>query len=280
MNKLIIILIGLVMIVGCERSLTPEEEEQKQALIEYLEVLDTSLPSSESEAEGWKDQYNDFYNNLKENYGYKYESEYAYLKDKGLGEIVEIVTTQTKQSYIEEWENLYLQADNSFVKQMRLESLAKFIFECGRGCKTSIITFEQAKEIVENGEYDKSLTFIDGEYVSFFNPNESYSTSTTSNEPYACKEVEGTYTSQGLSVSSCRYSSSKERISITVENNSGVDLRYLEVEIYGIDSNGKTVSSDYTNHSSTIRNGASQTLETYVDEAHSYEVEITKATPK
>ena len=65
-----------------------------------------------------------------------------------------------------------------------------------------------------------------------------------------------------------------------VENNSGYDLSYLEVEIYGIDSNGKTVSSDYTNHGSTIRNGASQTIEAYVDKATSYELEVSKATTK
>ena len=65
-----------------------------------------------------------------------------------------------------------------------------------------------------------------------------------------------------------------------MNNNSGYDLSYLEVEIYGIDSNGKTILSDYTNHGSTIRNGASQTLETYIDYATSYEVEISKATVK
>ena len=95
-----------------------------------------------------------------------------------------------------------------------------------------------------------------------------------------CKEVEGTYTSQGIKVTDCSYSSSKEKISITVENNSDFDLSYLQVEIYGIDSNGKTVSSDYTNHGSIIRKGASQTLEAYVDKYTSYEVEISKATTK
>ena len=95
-----------------------------------------------------------------------------------------------------------------------------------------------------------------------------------------CKEVDGGYTSQGLEVTSCKYSSSKDKISITVKNNSGVDLRYIRVEIYGIDSNGNTVSSDYTNHGSIIRDGASQILESYVDETYSYEVEITEATPK
>lgn len=95
-----------------------------------------------------------------------------------------------------------------------------------------------------------------------------------------CKEMEGAYTSQGLRIIGCSYSSSKDKISITVQNNSGADLRYIRVEIYGIDSNGQTISSDYTNHGSTIRNGASQTLETYVDYANSYEVKITEATPR
>lgn len=95
-----------------------------------------------------------------------------------------------------------------------------------------------------------------------------------------CKELEGAYTSQGVRIIDCSYSSSKDRISITVKNNSGSDLKYVEVEIYGINSNGQTISSDFTNHGSTIRNGAMQTLERYVDYANSYEVEITEARMK
>lgn len=123
------------------------------------------------------------------------------------------------------------------------------------------VTKEEApkiQEVLEAMEQDKVMTYAEG----------------------SCREIEGKYTSQGLSIIGCSYSSSKDKISITVKNNSGVDLRYLEVEIYGIDKNGNTILSDYTNHGSTIRNGASQTLETYVDYAHSYEVEITKATPR
>ncbi len=96
-----------------------------------------------------------------------------------------------------------------------------------------------------------------------------------------CREIETDYTYQGLNVKDCSYSSYKNgKISITVKNNSGVDLKYLEVEIYGLDSNGNTIFSDYTNHGSTIRNGATQTLEAYVDYASSYEVEISRAVVK
>lgn len=143
-------------------------------------------------------------------------------------------------------------------------------------------TFGQAIEKIEELQ-DRLLEEYDYKFESEF-INSAYSDYVTIiKEPVkegTCKEIEGAYTSQGLMVTSCGYSSSKDKISITIYNNSGVDLRYIRVEIYGMDSNGNTVSSDYTNHSSTIRDGASQTLETYVDKTHSYEVEITDVSVK
>lgn len=133
---------------------------------------------------------------------------------------------------------------------------------------------ELQEKLLKDYNYEYTSQFVGSSYSSVSNKKD------TLVEKGTCKEIDGKYTSQGLSIIDCSYSSSKDKISITVKNNSGVDLRYLEVEIYGIDKNGNTISSDYTNHGSTIRDGAIQILETYVDYAYSYEVEITKATPK
>lgn len=133
---------------------------------------------------------------------------------------------------------------------------------------------ELQEKLLKDYNYEYTSQFVGSSYSSVSNKKD------TLVEKGTCKEIDGKYTSQGLSIIDCSYSSSKDKISITVKNNSGVDLRYLEVEIYGIDKNGNTISSDYTNHGSTIRDGAIQILETYVDYANSYEVEITKATPK
>lgn len=145
------------------------------------------------------------------------------------------------------------------------------------------LNFDEAKEYCLQTETVTSKCTDSNFWTNRYNSNigsSSESVNSNIDNKNSCVEISGSYTSQGLSVSSCRYSSTDKKIYVTVNNNSGYDLSYLEVEIYGIDSNGKTILSDYTNHGSTIRNGASQTLETYIDYATSYEVEISKATVK
>lgn len=260
----------LTTLTACGNGDTPYvdctiETCSQEMLVERIEVASTTTDGYRDEGKDAEEAlirlYDVTYDDIKKNKNYQYSID-------SLEEEIEI-------------------SDNSDSYASNIEKYVNAIIKCEGQCDSEFITYNEVKDLSteeaiklvkkrkplnSSSPLDNILELLDG--MGTFDSSES------STEKGTCKEVEGTYTSQGLSVSSCRYSSSKERISITVENNSGVDLRYLEVEIYGIDSNGKTVSSDYTNHSSTIRNGASQTLETYVDEAHSYEVEITKATPK
>lgn len=164
------------------------------------------------------------------------------------------------------------------------------IIACKGQCETTLVSYDEIVGL----SFDDAVAFVKERQEEYF-PEEKRKAIALEEQRKAweelakkegkekketCREVEGAYTSQGLRVTSCSYSSSKDKISITIHNNSGVDLRYIRVEIYGIDSNGKTVSSDYTNHGSTIRDGASQTLEAYVDKTHSYEVEITDVSVK
>lgn len=170
---------------------------------------------------------------------------------------------------------------------------AQSVISCEGHCNSKYMTYDEATELADRakeiGGWDGDSVYrdwwenngnkvVNGGITTTDNSGISSSSKLYNNG--TCKEVESKYTPIGLKVTSCSYSSSKEKISITVENNSDFDLSYLQVEIYGIDSNGKTVSSDYTNHGSIIRKGASQTLEAYVDKYTSYEVEISKVTTK
>lgn len=57
------------------------------------------------------------------------------------------------------------------------------------------------------------------------------------------------------------YSSDYRDILITVENGSEKDIGYIKVNIYYEDEDGNIIKSEWTNDSSTIKPGASQTLE-------------------
>ena len=165
-----------------------------------------------------------------------------------------------------------------------IEKYVEAIAKCSQNCNSDFITYEEIKDLTTE---EATQFFLDKRQSQLADSAEDLQEEVKEEEPKkpttergSCKKIRNSYTSQGLGITGCSYSSSKDKISITVQNNSGEDLSYVRVEIYGIDTNGKTVLSDFTNHGSTIRNGASQTLETYVDYAHSYEVEITEAIPK
>lgn len=54
--------------------------------------------------------------------------------------------------------------------------------------------------------------------------------------------------------------SSYDTIGITIKNNSSKNISYVKVDLFIKDSSGNIINSDWTNDSSTIRPGATQTL--------------------
>ncbi len=196
---------------------------------------------------------------------------------EGLEEIEKV------QEFIESDEEL-IEDDNPFFD---VQGYIDHVVRCAGQCQSKFISYEEASSLV----FNDALTLVRKNSDSYnvgSSPIGNDETTVSNDETMdssslegTCKEVESIYTLKGLKVTSCSYTSSEKSISITVDNNSGYDLSYLRIEIYGIDSSGKTISSDYTNHGATIRNGASQTLQAYTEGcANSYQVEISEVSFK
>lgn len=162
------------------------------------------------------------------------------------------------------------------------------IIACKGQCKTTLVSYDEIVDL----SFDDAVTFVKERQAEYFAEKErkaieaeekrkawkEQAEKEAKEREGTCREVENTYTKQGLTISKCSYHQGK--IKITVNNSSGVDLRYLRVDIYGLNKFGSTEASYYTNHGATIKNWASQTLEAYVDYSHSFEVEITEAVAK
>ena len=56
-----------------------------------------------------------------------------------------------------------------------------------------------------------------------------------------------------------------KEISVSVKNDSDRDIRYIRVNLFEKDKNGKTIKSDYANDISVIKVGARQKIKTYFD---------------
>ena len=56
-----------------------------------------------------------------------------------------------------------------------------------------------------------------------------------------------------------------KEISISVKNDSDRDIRYIKVNLFEKDKNGKTIKSDWANDNSIIKVGARQKIKTYFD---------------
>ncbi len=268
--------------VDIQESIKEQDEDNKDGIIFENRYEDCTIETCSKEmlmeryyeVETTKDSY----------FGESVDIQQALVDLYGVG-IEDLEEIEKVQGFIESDEELISDNNQFFDVQGYIDNVVR----CEGQCQSKFIIYEEASSL----SFDESLALVRENSKSYNVGSSSINSDVTTDSSSStsslssldnngiCKEVETKYTSQGLKVTSCIYTSSKEPISITVENNSGVDLSYLEVEIYGIDSNGKTISSDYTNHGSTIRNGASQTLQAYLNSyANSYEVEISKAIPK
>ena len=263
MKRLIVLLVLILVLVGCESNnpyaKCTVETCSQEMLIERIEVANTTT-------DGYTGEGKDAEEALVKLYGVTYK---------------EVKELKNLQFAVDSLEDDALKEDCTKYCYY-IDKYVKAIAKCSQNCNSDFITYEEIKDLTTE---EATQFFLDKRQSQLVDSvgdvqeevKEEPKQPTT--EKGTCKEIRSSYTSQGLKITDCSYSYGGE-IRITVKNNSGVDLSYIRVEIYGIDSNGDTILSDYTNHGSTIRDGASQTLETSIDYAHSYEVEITEAIPK
>ena len=268
MKRVLLFFILLTTLTGCSSEGGEEllENKYQDCTVETCskEMLINRIEVSATTTDGYKGESKDAEEALVKLYGVTYK-EVKELKNLQVG--------------IDDREARILDGDIYF----SVDKYVNAIMKCGIDCSSNLVTYAEIKDLTT----DDAMELVkerQKEYADSLNVDATEEVKEEPKQPTTekgtCKEIRSSYTSQGLKITGCSYSSSEDKIRITVKNNSGVDLSYIRVEIYGIDSNGDTILSDYTNHASTIRDGAMQTLETYVDYANSYEVEITEATPR
>ena len=267
MKRVLLFFILLTTLTGCSSEGGEEllENKYQDCTVETCskEMLINRIEVSATTTDGYKGESKDAEEALVKLYGVTYK-EVKELKNLQVG--------------IDNREARILDGDIYF----SVDKYVNAIMKCGIDCSSNLVTYDEIKDLAT----DDAMELVkerQKEYADSLNVDATEEVKEEPKQPTTekgtCKILTNSYTSQGLKITSCRYGYRGD-ISITVQNNSGVDLRYIEVEIYGINENGKTILSDFTNHGSTIRDGASQTLETHIDYAHSYEVAITKATPR
>lgn len=267
MKRVLLFFILLTTLTGCSSEGGEEllENKYQDCTVETCskEMLINRIEVSATTTDGYKGESKDAEEALVKLYGVTYK-EVKELKNLQVG--------------IDNREASILDGDIYF----SVDKYVNAIMKCGIDCSSNLVTYAEIKDLTT----DDAMELVkerQKEYADSLNVDATEEVKEEPKQPTTekgtCKEIRSSYTSQGLKITDCSYSYGGE-IRITVKNNSGVDLSYIRVEIYGIDTDGRTVLSDYTNHGSTIRDGAIQTLETSIDYAHSYEVEITEAIPK